>query len=177
MNRGFGLNCLDSLFSIIVIGIGLGFAAVFMRFFADLVKIDKYSTLFFVLLAVSIWFIKGNPIVNNYYGIYKSYEIELGGDVIQEEYDKIIVPKSIAERTINEIENNCEEECDVNKRGYVFIDAGVFNGFSRLDSDVSFFKCLRFALLERLIHTLMYFLLPFIIGILIIEKYEKKKHN
>jgi hypothetical protein len=117
--------------------------------------------------------------VNNYYGLYKSYEIEMKSGILQEEYDRVIVPKSIAKSTINTIENNCEdwEDCEVNKQGYVFIDAGVFDGFRRLDSDVSFLKCLGFSILERLIHTLMYFFLPFIIGILIIEKYGEKKYN
>ncbi len=137
---------------------------------------EKYTILFFILLAISIWFIKGNPIVNNYYGLYKSFKVETRDGNSEQEYDKIIVSKDFAKETINKIESDCEdyEDCDVRKRGYVFVDAGVFDGFVSLDNDVSFFRCFAFALLERLIHTLMYFLLPFLIGILIIRKVNKQ---
>lgn len=137
---------------------------------------EKYTILFLILLANSIWFIKGNPIVNNYYGLYKSFKVETRDGNIEQEYDKIIVSRDFAKETIKKIESNCDdyEDCDVRKLGYIFVDAGVFDGFVSLENDVSFFRCLAFAILERLIHTLMYFLLPFLIGILIIRKVNKQ---
>lgn len=139
-------------------------------------KKEKYTILFLILLAISIWFIKGNPIINNYYGLYKSFKVETRDGNSEQEYDKIIVSKDFVKETINKIESDCEdyEDCDVRKRGYVFVDAGVFDGFVSLENDVSFFRGFAFALLERLIHTLMYFLLPFLIGIFIIRKVNKQ---
>lgn len=138
-------------------------------------KKEKYAVLFFILLAISIWIIKGNPITNNFYGISKTLVIEESIQVL----DKIIVPKESVKDVIGIMKSNFndDEDYSVMKQGYIFELAGVFNGFDKLEENVPFFKCLGFALLERFIHTMMYFLLPFLIGIFFIEKLPKVGKN
>ena len=140
------------------------------------VERKRYEILFIILLAISIWVFKGNPIINNYYGLYKTVEVEMRYNVSNREYDKIIVPKNLAYEAKRNIERNCKnyEECDVKMRGYIFVEAGIFHGFKPLNNNYSFFSCFFFVILERLIHTLMYFMLPFLIGIYIIDKSKSK---
>lgn len=129
---------------------------------------EKHVFFFFILLAISIWVIKGNPITNNFYGIYKTFEIE--GKI--QEYDRIIVSKEFVKDAISRMESNCsdDEDCTMRKQGYIFEEAGVFDGFETFEENFSFFRCLWFALLERFIHTTMYFLLPFLIGVFLVHK-------
>ncbi|GHT65003.1 hypothetical protein AGMMS50239_23810 [Bacteroidia bacterium] len=139
-------------------------------------KKEKNASALFVLLVISLWLIKGNPLINNYYGVYKTYEVETRAGSVNEEYSKIIVQKNIVKQTINSIENNCEdwEDCDVNKRGYIFLEAGMFDGFYN-DADKKYFSALKFSFLEILIHTAMYFAVPFLTVIIIKNRIKYKR--
>lgn len=129
---------------------------------------EKNVTFLLILMAISIWVIKGNPFINNFYGISKSFEFE--GTI--EEYDRIIVSKKYVKEAISIMESNCrdDEDCTVRKQGYIFEEAGVFNGFEVIEKNIPFLRCLSFALIERFIHTTLYFLLPYLLSTLLFFK-------
>lgn len=153
------------------------------------VETDKYPSLFIILAIFILPFIKGNPIFKNYYGIYKEYEIEGQGRYAERtdyvENKKYIIHKSEKDE-IKEIMNSLENEYDkyepdfrVKKRGYLFAQAGMIDGYKSLHKEyyglLSYVECLLFSVLEKLINSIMYFLIPFVISILIIRyKFENK---
>lgn len=150
--------------------------------------LEKYPNFFLVFVFFFLPFSKGNPILNNYYGIYREYEIEDQGrhgertDYIENQ--NYIVHKS----KLNEIkgrmeslEENVEEnkpDFKVKKRGYLFIQAGLIDGYKSYYKEYngffSYIECILFSALEKLINTIMYFLIPFVLCITI---YHYKKTN
>lgn len=154
------------------------------------VKSEKYPNLFVVFVFIFLSYSKGNPILNNYYGIYKEYEIgeqgkygELSEYVEKQNY---IVSKSNANEIRDRI-NNLEESYkesepyfEVEKRGYLFIQAGLFDGYRTYYKDdegfIYYIECMFFSLLEKFINTFIYFFIPFITCIAIYHyKFEDKK--
>lgn len=161
--------------------------------FNEETKLEKYPILFLVFVFIFLPFSKGNPILNNYYGIYKEYEIEGQGrygertDYIENQ--NYIVHKSNTNE-INGRMNNLEENYDedepyfeVKKRGYLFVQAGLIDGYrtyyKEYDGLLSYIECLFFSALEKLINTIMYFFIPFVIFISIYHYkfYERKTTN
>lgn len=152
-------------------------------------QIEKYPNLFIVIVLIFFTFSKGNPILNNYYGIYKEYEIEklgrYGEQTYYEEIQNYIVHKrnkTEIDRIMNSLEESYDEDepyFEVKKRGYLFIQAGLIDGFRTYYKEYKGFfpylECLLFSALEKLINTIMYFFIPFITFILIYHyKYENK---
>lgn len=127
---------------------------------------EKYPILFCVLAFLFTYpiFFKGTPFINNYCAIYETIEVEgRNSEPLRREIPSIVVPK-------NEVN-------DVKNKGYVFFQAALIDGFkSYHDNDgiVSYIACLPFYALEKLIRVLMLFLLPFIIGIIVIERLNGK---
>lgn len=157
--------------------------------FDEETKIEKYPNLFLVFVFVFLPFSKGNPILNNYYGIYKEYEIEDQGrygertDYIENQnYIVHKSNKSEIDGRMNSLEENDDEDepyFEVKKRGYLFIQAGLIDGYKTYHKEYegffSYLECLLFSALEKLINTIMYFFIPFITFILIYHyKYENK---
>lgn len=142
-------------------------------------KLEKYPNLFIILVLFFLLFSKGNPILNNYYGIYKEYEIENQGrygestDYIEDQY--FIVHKSEINEInsrVRKIEENAEEDepyFNVKKRGYLFVQAGIIDGYKtdykEYKGSLSYIECLLFSAIEKLINSIMYFLTPFILCI------------
>ena len=142
-------------------------------------RIEKYPTLFIIFVLVFLPFSKGNPILKNYYGIYTEYEIPEQGrygersDYVEEQ--NIIIHKS----KINEIKSIMkflEEDIDdsyvtVKKRGYLFIQAGLIDGYGtyyeEYEGFFAYLECVLFSAVEKLINTIMYFFIPFILCVII----------
>ncbi len=154
------------------------------------VSSEKYPVLFLIYFFVFQLYPKGNPILNNYYGIYKEYEIDkMGGrgngyeeytDYIEE--PSYIIHKSKAKslkKTMKSMAYDDEYDEDyfsVNKRGYLFLQAGLIDGYKSYKKEhtglLFYFECLLFSIIEKFINTVMYFLIPFVIIVLIIN-YKK----
>ncbi len=143
---------------------------------------DRYGQLFLFTALFFLPFVNGNFILNGYYGIYKEYEFEEGN--IEKQY--VIVRKTNEadlKRIMNNLEENAEEDepyFEIKKKGYLFIEAGVIDGYRnyylRYDGFSSYIECLLFSALEKFITTIMYFLIPFVIFILIYHyKFEGKE--
>lgn len=153
-------------------------------------QIEKYPNLFLVFVFIFLPFSKGNPILNNYYGIYKEYEIENQGRY-GEQTDYIVNQNYIVHKSneseirdrMNSLEENGDEDepyFEVKKRGYLFVQAGLIDGYRTYYKEYSGFfsyiECLIFSALEKLINTIMYFFIPFIICISMYHyKFENKK--
>lgn len=153
-------------------------------------RLEKYPNLFLVFVFIFFPFSKGNPILNNYYGIYKEYEIEDQGrygertDYIENQ--NYIVHKSNSSEIrgrMSSLEENYDEDepyFEVKKRGYLFVQAGLIDGYrtyyKEYEGFLSYIECLFFSALEKLINTIMYFFTPFVICILIYHyKFDDKK--
>ncbi len=149
--------------------------------------LDKYPNLFIVFALFFLPFLKGNPILNNYYGIYAEYQnVDMDGKQTNNiEKQNYIVHKSksdeISVRMTHLEEKNNEDEpyFEVKKRGYLFIQAGLIDGYRTYYKGykgfVSYTECLFFSVLEKLINTIMYFLIPFLICIALYHyKFENK---
>jgi hypothetical protein len=153
-------------------------------------RLEKYPNLFMVFVLFFLPFSKGNPILNNYYGIYKEYEIEDQGrygertDYIENQ--NYIVHKSKMNELngrVRSLEENTDEDepyFEVKKRGYLFVQAGLIDGYKtyyrEYNGFFSYIECLLFSLIEKLINTIMYFLTPFILCITIYHyKFKNEK--
>jgi hypothetical protein len=153
-------------------------------------KVEKYPNLFLIFGFIFLSFSKGNPILNNYYGIYKEYEIDYQGrygertDYIENQH--YIVHKSNESEIkgrINSLEENYDEDelyFEVKKRGYLFVQAGLIDGYRTYYNEYEGFfyyiECLLFSVLEKLINSIMYFFIPFVTCILIYHyKFEDQK--
>ena len=134
---------------------------------------DRYGQLFIFTALFFLPFVNGNFIVNSYYCVYKEYEFDEGNV----ERQCFIIPKkndSELRRVMNNLEENAEEDepyFEIKKRGYLFVEAGVIDCYKDYRSNYSglvcYIECLLFSAFEKLISTLMYFLIPFVIFILI----------
>ena len=150
-------------------------------------RAEKYPNLFLVFVLIFLPFSKGNPILNNYYGIYKEYEIDDQDNRTNYiENQNYIVHKSRKNEIrgrMNSLEENSKEDepyFDVNKRGYLFVQSGLIDGYKTFykeyDGLLPYIECLFFSALEKLINTIMYFFIPFIIFITIYHfKYDHSK--
>jgi len=142
-------------------------------------RLERYPILFLLFIFLFLPFINGNPFLNNYYGVYKEYEIEDQGrygertDYIEKQ--NYIFHKSNGNE-MNSRMNNLEQDYDedepyyeVKKRGYLFVQAGLIDGFNTYYKEYkgigSYIECLFFSALEKLINSIIYFLIPFLIGI------------
>jgi len=149
-------------------------------------RFEKYPIAFLVTAFIFLFFIKGNPIINNYYGIYKEYEIVVGQDRYGQETTKkkeeqyFIVPKEDVDKTIDWLnsfkskrydyeEDYYDNNYSVKKRGYLFAQTALIDGYEFDNEDLkgfgSYIVCLFFAFFEKLTNTIMYFLIPFILFI------------
>ena len=153
------------------------------------IKFNKYSSIFIAFLFFVLPFSKGNPLFNNYYGVYKEYEIphddRSGEHTVYEEVQSYIIHKS-EKKLIDSIINNSIGHSDeytpfyeIKKRGYVFIQAGLFDGYRTIQIEEKgfriYFECFLYSAIEKLINTFLYFLIPFVIIIYLYHKYVYKK--
>ena len=149
---------------------------------SDEFQSDRYGQLFLFMALFFLPFVNGNFIVNTYYGVYKEYEYDEGNV----ERQCFIIPKkndTELRRVMNNLEENADEDesyFEIKKRGYLFVEAGVIDGYKDYRSNYSglacYLECLLFSALEKLISTFMYFLVPFVIFILIYHyKFEGKE--
>lgn len=153
------------------------------------IKREKYPNMFLLFVFIFIPFFNGNPILNNYYGIYKEYEFERQGRIGERtdyiESQNFIIHKSKINELNNRmanLENNYDEDepyFDVKKRGYLFLQSGLIDGFKSNHKEYtgifSYLFSLLYYLIEKLVITIMYFFIPFLISIMIYEK--RTKHN
>jgi hypothetical protein len=149
------------------------------------VKLERYPNLFIVYILTFQLYPKGNPILNNYYGIYKEYEIERDEYTAYVEHPNYIIHKSkVSEikgrmRSLYDEFDEDEPYYEVRKRGYLFLQTGLIDGYKSYYKEykgfLSYIECLLFSIFEKLINTIMYFLIPFILSIMIYHyKFEKK---
>lgn len=152
-------------------------------------KLEKYPAIFLILCLIFLFFLKGNPILNNYYGIYTKYEYVNQGKYDEQtnfkEKQNYIIHKSKKneiESRIGRLEKNIEDsDCtfEIKKRGYLFIQAGLIDGYETYYSEYkgffSYLECLLFSVIEKIINVIMYFFIPFVIGIFLYHyKFDNK---
>lgn len=144
-------------------------------------KREKYLGLLCVLTFLFIYpiFFKGIPFVNNYCAIYGTVEGEDNNGIsVTHEIPYIVVPKNRAKQVENEIWLKMPDYVeDVKKKGYVFLQAALIDGFKSHWYDegfVAYIGCLPYYALEKLIRVLMLFFFPFVIGALVIERINEK---
>lgn len=170
----------------------LDFFVIFSKNFNYEVATEKYPSLFLVIAFIVLSYSKGNPLLNNYYGIYKEYEIEgmdrNGNETTDyEEKNYYIIEKDklndITKR-MKYLENNVEDEeednyFEVKKRGYLFFQSALIDGYVSYNRNYnglgSYFECLLFNGFEKFINVILYFLSPFLIFITIYHYNNKEK--
>jgi len=133
------------------------------------IEADKESEKTFLRLIILFFLvptvlIKGNPILKNYYGT--EFE-DIKYDIVPKEDVKELIRS-----TIRDVFEN-EKGVAVKTRGYLFIQAGLFDGYYSFGYEgfAAYLNCIPFAILEKLIWSIMYFLIPFIIIHLLLERY------
>lgn len=146
------------------------------------IKSEKPQQIFLFVAIFFLLFIKGNFIVNNYYGIYKQY-------TNSESYSErrlFVVGKTSGfelSKLMREIEESADEDelyFEVRKRGYLCKDAAVIDGFK--DTRKTYFGfgdylvCLLLSALEKFICVLFYFAVPLVVFILI-YKYNFERRS
>ena len=148
---------------------------------------EKFPKLFIGIILLYFPLIEGSPLINNSYGVYKTYEIDdlgrYGEQTKTISFDRILFnsnERSQIQSKINEFEHESTEEnyFDVHTKGFIFKYAAYFEGF--LPSQMIYFnghyiECLAISFLEKLIITIIYFLIPFIL-IAYISDYVTKKY-
>ena len=149
------------------------------------VEKEKYPNLIILLVLFILPLIKGNPILNNYHGVYLEYSNPEGGGG----FDKttFIYPKNELQKINQQVENmeqDVDADSEVNTSGYIFLQAGLMEGFKPIKQShkgfVAYWNSLGYLLLEKFIITIMYFLIPmllFITGEMIWQWKEKRKVN
>jgi hypothetical protein len=158
-------------------------------------KIEKYPNLFLVITFIFLSYSKGNPLLNNYYGIYKEYEIvgmDSNGNETTDYEEKgyyIIEKDNLSEITTkmkslaNDVEEDEEEDnsFEVKKRGYLFFQSALIDGYVSYSRNYnglgSYFECLLFNGFEKFINVILYFLTPFLILITIYHYNNKEKKD
>ena len=165
-----------------------GFPQTFSNNFNYEIARECYPNLIFFFLLLYFPLMNGNPIIHNYYGVYKEYSVEGFGrydestSYLENKY--FIIPKS-EEEEINSAINALGTTSDdnnwdfiVKKRGYIFMQAGLLDGYrddySGYRGFRDYFECIIFSFIEKMINAVMYFLLPFVIFISIYQ-YRKSK--
>jgi hypothetical protein len=141
---------------------------------------ERYPNLFIWLTIIYIFYSNGNPIINNYFGIYKEYESD---ELYISEQPYYIFKKGAESDQIRDLENNYNEEIDsyyeVKKRGYLFIQAGIIDGYKTYQKGYkgfnSYMSSLLYYAFEKLINTIIYFMIPFIICMSIYHYRLKRK--
>ena len=156
--------------------------------FGNEVKRERYAGIFIVYAIIAFYFIKGNPLLNNYYGVYKEYELEDAGREGETEYVEkqyFLYPKNLVgeiDEHMSKLEEDAKEDeppYEVKKRGYLFLQAGLIDGYKTSELDYkglgSYIESLFFSAFEKLINTIMYFFIPLIITIVIYEYRANRK--
>ena len=150
-------------------------------------KREKYPNIFILFILIFMPFINGNPFFNNYYGIYKEHEIEgqgrSGTETYHSESQDYIVHKSnkgeISSRMSGLETDTDEDELSfaVKKRGYLFVQTGLIDGFKTYYKEyqgfIAYLECMAFSLIECFINSIIYFLIPFV-GFISIYHYRTR---
>lgn len=141
--------------------------------FGNEVHLERYPSIFLIIFFIFLPFINGNPLLNNYYGIYKEYEVESSEGTANSESPNYIIHKSQKHEISNRVKNleqgytEDEPYFEVEKRGYLFIQAGLIDGFKTHYQEYkglgSYIECLFISALEKLINSIIYFFIPFVI--------------
>lgn len=131
-----------------------------------IVRRNKLSSIFYVTAIISVLIFKGNPFVNNYYGIYNNYVSGLtreGEEIISEDNLMVIDKKNydIIDLEVKYFVDNYSDnyynrnvtyedlttddkkefdrsEIDFSKRGYLFQESAFFDGYSSYKKDKDF---------------------------------------
>jgi len=149
---------------------------------------ERYPYGFLCFVFVFLSFMHGNPIFNNYYGIYKSFEFEESVRGIENTKfvtnNEFIIDKKNKKKIaakIHKLEAEYEDGdpyYEVKTRGYLFIQAGLIDGFKAYSKEYkgiqSYLVCLFYFAVEKLIMVMLYFLLPFIISISIFHFLDRR---
>jgi hypothetical protein len=162
----FRLMVFDPNFSVIL------FAFLFEK------KREKNPSFLLVCVLASLFFepivLKGIPFINNYTAIYATLEAEgRNGLPTTTEFPGIVVPNSEA----NEAEDEMWETMpppfdDIKTYKYIYIQTALIEGYKSSYHEkgfASYFGCLSYYALEKTIQVLVLFLLPFLIGVVVIE--------
>lgn len=144
---------------------------------------ELYPYHLIVGFAILLYFIKGNPFINNYYGIYKETERTVsrrdGVHTVYDEEPFYIIPIKVFKEMKREYPTHTPYNVKINKRGYIFIKAGFIDGYTSTDNKqkgfISYFGCLMYYAVEKSILTFIYFFIPFVISIIYTKYYNKRK--
>jgi hypothetical protein len=170
----FSWICSGNFFSILSDNIG------------DEVKQEKHPYMVVIFYIIFLYFTSGVPFFFNYYGIYGEYTVEdMGGrnrsHVFSDKKPYYLLSKNHDIKTVvRNLKNTYaddEPEYTIKKNRYLFFKAGLFDGF---ESDlpeykglIAYISCLFYAFVEKLIHAILSFLIPFIACIYLFKLINK----
>lgn len=152
----------------------------------------KCTIPFLIFSIFLIFFIKGSPLINNYTGVVVSFEVPYSGTngmpdgenttniptyVYDKKYEDLIQHK--IKKTIKEIDDTEDDGYesyedtkyedlgyDISTRNYLFEQTAFIEGFKsengRHKGFVDYISCLIFFAIEKLIVTIIWFLIPFL---------------
>jgi len=179
----------------------------FIKIIIDIIEYEmgpenNYTVPFFIFFIISFFIINGSPIINNYKGVYASFEQPYSGangspdgnktveipSYVYDKNDENLIDKKI-KKTANEIikteDDGYEDyedsqyenlEFNVSSRGYLFEQTAIIEGFKSNDNRykgfADYISCLIFFTIEKLLITIIWFLIPFLtwIGIAIYRR-------
>jgi hypothetical protein len=145
----------------------------------------KYTFPFMAFGLILIFFINGSPFINNYSAVYLNYEVPSGdGNASYKEQKTYVFGKDnteLIEKKISEVaskeylEDNLYEIEDYNldyygtTRNYLFEQTAEIEGFESYNKSykgvLDYVSCLIYFFIEKLIITIIFFLLPFLVWI------------
>lgn len=154
---------------------------------------EHYENLFFIFVFI-FFFTSSNPLFNNYYGIYREYEVEgYSREIETTEYiqDKHFIYSKKKykkmKKAIKRLKKNNYTEYDdkyygedfqIKRVGYTFIKAGIFDGFEdekkQYTGFFSYTLSIFSTILEKILQLTVYFLIPFTLLILYQESKKIK---
>lgn len=162
----------------------IGFGWFFYSFYSTYLTeyLPEYKPAFFLLLPFFTFWLLNSNFIYNYVAIYSSIDSEgLKSTPVVKEYPNEIFPKADIfkiEQRVEELESDEEFEDEVSKRGFLFLETGLINGFKSNNSQthglIDYLCCLGWALIEYMFVSILYLFTP----ILIYEIYTlKAKRN
>lgn len=164
--------------------------------FDNEVKKERFSSMYvvfiFFYIPLTMAFVKGNPLIYNYIGIYKEYESVEAGRYGESSYTPVkstyIVNKrenKVLALIVNEFkkdyDNYYEPDFEIKKRNYIFIQAGLMDGFESIDNYykgfAQYFICVLYSLCEKFISCFLYFMIPYLLAMYLYIRNDKKMHT
>lgn len=172
-----------------------------LKNFKPFCKKDELKEIFYFIAIISVLFFKGNPLINNYYGVYnlnksglfiednwkvfdktkiESYDLYVNYYV--DYYAQNYIKENVKYNDLTKDDKEKLDELDIylRKIGYVFQESAFFDGYysyQKGNDFVSKYKYFYFYIIEKTIIVLLFFFLPFITVLYYFGTENKKKYT